>query len=478
MPRYRFQWESVPQPVLRRLARDLELPGDGARALAATYGKRPSAGFVRDTWPALRDGWLSMDTAMRRAVVEELRDRGLGDLSLPVRNRAQQQAYLATCRNSESLREVVLAAFHTLGDRGPARSPSARPTQDAGAESPDDADDPDDLDDEDLDDIDDPDLDDDAPDEWDRGLHAAWARFTAELRDTLAQLPPGDLVEITLPEIGQANGRPICPQIWFRAEDDDALEGGLMARDDLVDLDDLLGDAQQESLAALGWMRIVPRGGQDSDGEATVLAGGRADAARLARAAVGTARGVFGVVHPAFLELAGDWPAGTAGVGRPGEAAEPDDVDDTYAAPVADRTVVYAVRGAEHLRDLVDAALTPLVGGTPCRDADGDVPLDLGGPVCYVRIAADAAFVTVFAMLLYGVEGTVVTLERINELNKRYRMSCLTWDAGTVMVSIDLLCSPFVPALLREAITGVEAVTRDLDRIHALLGGHRYDEAR
>ncbi len=125
MPRYRFSWDVVPQPLLRRLARDLDLAGDAAGALAEVYGKRPSDTFVRDAWPTLRDSWLARDTATRRAVVAALRERGLGDVSMPVRNREQQLAYLASCRNAAALRSVVLGVFRALGEQAAAQAAAA-----------------------------------------------------------------------------------------------------------------------------------------------------------------------------------------------------------------------------------------------------------------------------------------------------------------------------------------------------------------
>src|SRR5215210_1744598 len=99
MPRYRFEWDAVPQPLRRRLAQDLELPGTTGADLAEVYGSPPGEAFVRDTWRTLRDSWLVRDTAARRGLVNALRERGLGNTSLPARNREQQLAYLATCRN-------------------------------------------------------------------------------------------------------------------------------------------------------------------------------------------------------------------------------------------------------------------------------------------------------------------------------------------------------------------------------------------
>lgn len=116
MPRYRFRWELIPSRLTQELARHLGLSGEPVAALQRRYGLRPKHEFVRECWPVLRDHWLARDGAWRRFVVQELRDLGLGKHEAEVRIKARQMDYLRSCRNSESLRLVVLAAFHQLGD--------------------------------------------------------------------------------------------------------------------------------------------------------------------------------------------------------------------------------------------------------------------------------------------------------------------------------------------------------------------------
>ena len=102
MPRYKFKWENLPKPLLRGLKSDLGLEGEPADVLRATYGARPSNDFVRDAWPTLLDKWLGHDRSARVAIVSELRERQLGDMSIGVKNAAGQMDYLRTCKNSST----------------------------------------------------------------------------------------------------------------------------------------------------------------------------------------------------------------------------------------------------------------------------------------------------------------------------------------------------------------------------------------
>lgn len=451
MPRYRFRWEAVPQPLLRRLARDLELPGEAARALAETYGKRPRAEFVRDSWPVLRDVWLRKDTKMRRHVVAELRARGLGELGLPVGNRAEQLAYLLTCRNSPKLREVVLAAFHALGDVEPAERPASAPVPEAAA----------------LDGVDEALLDGAA---FDAAVDAAWAGFATTLEAALRDLPSGP-VTVALPRMRDGRGSGSCPEMVFRPGDAGrGLEAVLLMRYELA-ADGPLDRAGFATLADLGWKldfagRERLRGRLDA----------RLGAARVAAASVVTMRDVFGVVHPSFLTTTNLFPGGCGG---------PEGGDDLgaghsegghsegYVADPADREVTYDIRSVAHLRELVDAALAPRLGGPPSHDEDDDVPIDMGPATCYVRVANDGAYVTVFTPLLWDVPGSALVLERLNQLNQGYRIVRFTWSSGVVTATMDVWCWPFVPALVRQAVDGMAAVVGNLHNIRLRLGAGR-----
>jgi hypothetical protein len=112
MPRYRFKWESVPEDLLVSLALAADCEGlDPPRELRRRFGARPKEDFVRDTWPTLRDEWLASDRQTLRRVVEALRSAGIGKSDEP-----DPVEYLRSIRNSKTMRGIVLSEFHDLGD--------------------------------------------------------------------------------------------------------------------------------------------------------------------------------------------------------------------------------------------------------------------------------------------------------------------------------------------------------------------------
>jgi hypothetical protein len=116
MPRYRFAWTNLPDEFLAELAGALGLKGDPSEALRSKYGARPKERFVQDAWAFLRDGWLAGDDVARSSVVDMLISYGLGDTNADVDSAEGELAYLRSCRNAPSLRQVVLGHFLELGE--------------------------------------------------------------------------------------------------------------------------------------------------------------------------------------------------------------------------------------------------------------------------------------------------------------------------------------------------------------------------
>lgn len=116
MTRERFAWPNLPGPVLVALARYFGLHRrEAAIELRRRYGSRPTVDFVRDAWPALRDGWLARDRDHRSAVVRDLRTRRLGRWEEEPHSTSDEIDYLRSCRNTIGLRETVLPRFLELG---------------------------------------------------------------------------------------------------------------------------------------------------------------------------------------------------------------------------------------------------------------------------------------------------------------------------------------------------------------------------
>ena len=125
MPRYRFSWDYVPDPIVTSLATALRIEGDPRAGLRATYGRRPKSVFVQDTWPVLLESWLPTDDDMRTWIVDMLKENGLGEPSIDTSDLDGQMAYLRSCRNAGTLRTIVLAAFHAIGEPDYAVAPLA-----------------------------------------------------------------------------------------------------------------------------------------------------------------------------------------------------------------------------------------------------------------------------------------------------------------------------------------------------------------
>jgi type I restriction enzyme M protein len=116
VPRYRFKWTNLDESLLRGLCRDLDLEAnEPAESLRSCYGIRPTDGFVRDAWPALRDRWLAKDPVSRSEVVDALWSLGLGEGEPPA-HKAAQMSFLRGRNNARRLREVVLDIFVALGE--------------------------------------------------------------------------------------------------------------------------------------------------------------------------------------------------------------------------------------------------------------------------------------------------------------------------------------------------------------------------
>jgi hypothetical protein len=439
MPR-RFDWNAVPGPLLRRLTRELGLTGGPVHALTGAYGTSPQVEFVRDAWPTLRDGWLARDTPGRRLVVQQLRERGLGDLTLPVGNREQQLAYLATCRNAGSLRQIVLSAFHELGERT-VGTPVAPPAVIA------------------------PGLDGE--------IDLAWAEFQFRLETALRELREGYLF-IGLPgsyPTGDPDAMPSFVQLEARGSRlhaEFAAEAFAYGRSYRLDPD------QCRALVEQGWREepdtADPAGdaGPVATGEFS-LAVDREAASELALTIVRSIRGVLGVLHPSFLSPTGFWedkdtqferidhgPGSTAAAygsaGSNDEALGGSDDSDELDLPDQVDLEIHVVDNARNLRRMVDAALEPLLGGPPNHDADDDVMIECDHGTVYVSVSPEAPFLTMFCPLLRSVPGSPTTMKRLNLLNQKFRLVRLTWEGGVVMVTMDLWCAPFSPALVRQSV--------------------------
>lgn len=112
MPRFRFQWANIPDPIRTELALQLKLGAASAETFAAAYGVRPKAEFIQHAWPCLLDCWLFHDEAAAERIASALRAKHIGDTTLD-----HAMTYLRSCRNAGGLRDIVLAEFIAYGEK-------------------------------------------------------------------------------------------------------------------------------------------------------------------------------------------------------------------------------------------------------------------------------------------------------------------------------------------------------------------------
>ena len=112
MPKYRFSWDAIPETVREELALAAGCQGPSpSEDLRRQYGARPKEEFVRDLWPTLREKWLARDDLAMSRVVESLRLEQLGKTE-----ELNPIEFLRSIRNSKTMRAIVLSEFLDLGD--------------------------------------------------------------------------------------------------------------------------------------------------------------------------------------------------------------------------------------------------------------------------------------------------------------------------------------------------------------------------
>ncbi len=126
MPRYKFHWSNLPQPLLGELCDGLGVDAstdDPADALRGRYGARPKEDFVHDAWPILLEDWIGHTTESRQWVIDALHVV-CGEEGTLTKHR-DQMTYLRGLRNAKNLRGVVLEEFIAFGEipSGPEQPP-------------------------------------------------------------------------------------------------------------------------------------------------------------------------------------------------------------------------------------------------------------------------------------------------------------------------------------------------------------------
>jgi hypothetical protein len=292
----------------------------------------------------------------------------------------------------------------------------------------------------------------------DRSTARAWSRFQARLADHLAEMGDDDVLVVDT-EVARSDLPGAAPYVQF-AGGDATVRGEVSSNNYLAEAHELdAGDVSR--LVDLGWRPpTVGPGKPLGGGSANFFVDlPRVEADRLAVMAVKALREVFGIAHPAFLSAGELGQDPDAPVSIPAEEGSPE--------PLA-----VMPQSAEHLNDLVDAALIPLFGSTPERDADGDIPVPWGSSLVFVRVDEETPVVDLFSVVVEG----VVDLERaafeVGVLNRDLRFVKFFLVERRVLARVNLPAWPFVPEHLRSMLTGMSAKIDEIDEdLLARVGG-------
>lgn len=293
---------------------------------------------------------------------------------------------------------------------------------------------------------------------WEQETEQAWGALETRLTQWLADVPPKAKVIIELPWPDDAiDGA--APYVRLAVEDGAVLAEAAGNRS--LDAQFRLGKPRRKALRALGWK---PPG--DGLPDYWCIIGVPDGAGRVARMVVEGMRNVFGIPAPSFLVV--------SGVGENGALtgdALPFGLTEAARTPVTvDLTAVQA-DGPDELRDLVAAALAPVVDEVEF-DPDGDIPVPAGNTVLYVGVEEDAPLIRLFAPLLHGVRWTPRVGHTLNEVNQRLTFAKVIHQGDRVLAVMALSALPFVPEQLRQAVVGFRDMADGYDEtLKSMIGG-------
>ncbi len=434
VPRYRFQWEHIPESLLTELAVAAGATGeDPAGELRLAYGARPKERFVHDLWPTLREVWLARDESARAAVIDALRRAGVGRSLRAQREPVDAMEFLRSVRNAKSMRTIVLAAFHELGESDSAVDPVPRRVAD-------------------------------------RGLtprSRAWEPYSMTLAQTLGALSDGQYLVL------ECKDRPGFVQF--------VVHGVHGLRAELVSNYYLPAEAQLtpesiEAVTALGWH--PPTGSpeestpeQDPDGSANFFRDWPLPVPfiEVARLAVDSLVEVMAVPHPRYLRYQAFTGGGSAillpALGERAPAAGESTFD------VADESL-----GAEQVAQRVLEILRHASGDDELEpDDEGDVALQFGSSVVFVRVFGDPPIVRIYSPALGQVPDDPKITDVVNDLNRDSAFTKWLAIDDTIIAVMDLFGSPLNEASVLQAcsVVGNSADDED-DALQQMFGGKTF----
>ena len=174
--------------------------------------------------------------------------------------------------------------------------------------------------------------------------------------------------------------------------------------------------------------------------------------------AVAALREGYSVVHPSFLTNSGfEWTG--EDTPAPGE-------------PAPDKPPTVYPRNREHLDELIDQTLSEMLGATPQRDSDGDVPIPAGTSVIFVRSHEETPLIRLFALLATHVGETEAAIHEVHALNRDVESVKFVLYKDAVIASAEVLAWPFAPTQLQSLLAHMRHVVQEHDcELARRLGG-------
>jgi hypothetical protein len=299
----------------------------------------------------------------------------------------------------------------------------------------------------------------------DRSTARAWSSFQARLADHIAEMTDQDTLVVDA-EVAEKAVDGAAPYVQFAGFGEGTMVRGEVSSNAYLAEQHGLTGGQCGQLEALGWHPpTVAAGEAEGPGSANFFVDlPLEEADRLAVMSVRALREVFGVAHPAFL-VAGD-------LDDFSDASPPQAVE--RSAGRADEPLATVPESDEELRDLVDAALTPLFGSVPTKDDDGDIPVPWGSSLVFVRVEQDVPIVQLFSIVVEGVTDLRRAAFELNVLNRDLRFPKFVLVEDRVVAQVHLPAWPFVPEHLRTMLTGMSQRIDEIDEdLVARIGGRR-----
>lgn len=281
----------------------------------------------------------------------------------------------------------------------------------------------------------------------DSSVQRAWTGFAGRLSSDLAAMGHDDVLTLSMEMLGEDG--PGAVDVLLTRESN-GLEAEVRHR--------LHADVDAAMLAASaaehGWRLGEPVAEAEETREIDLLAEAPLDAAeRLTGQVVWFLREVCGVLDPSFLSVI-----------RPDEAPEATSVEEPVAV---------LPESAEHLRDLVDRAVTSILGHRPVHDDDGDIPIQAGIALVFIRVSDSDPVVEIFSVLAVGVDPERAAVE-VQILNRDARFVRYSLSGDRVLVEMQLPARPFVPQHLRDMLgVMVRAINGETADLLMRIGGHR-----